>query len=207
MRIPLKPSDVNVASFVPGMGVFPDVDATETLTDFRAGIDRGLITARTTSWRAPVSPLAPTIRLMRGELEYRDYQREERVVLPAWVHTSPIGATGAFRQRTIYDDGPGNTIYSSDRLRVSGTRWIEGAGVAEDGTPVPQTILRIASRRADKSNQRLVLLGSGMDDNQRVDFRYTVTLGDSVSTRLKEFRRRGQPWEYRHEYRLRRVPQ
>ena len=47
----------------------------------------------------------------------------------------------------------------------------------------------------------------GMDDNQLVDFRYTVTLGDSVSTRLKEFRRRGQPWEYRHEYRLRRVPQ
>ena len=204
-RIPLKRTDINVASFVPGMGLFPDVDATETPADFRAGVDRALVTARTMPWRTPQSPLAPTIGLMQGELEYRDYQGGERVLLPTWIHTSPIGATGAFRQRTIYDDGPGNTIYSTDELRVAGNRWIEGAGVAEDGAPVAGSVLRIVSRSAISANQRLVLLGSGMDDNKKVDFRYTVTLGDSLSTRLKEFRVPGKPWEYRHEYRLRRV--
>ena len=62
--------DVNVSALAPGMGVFPDVDATESLADFRTGIDRAVLTARRTPWRAVVSPLAPTVGLMRGELEY-----------------------------------------------------------------------------------------------------------------------------------------
>ena len=205
VRIPLKRSDVNVASFVPGLGLFPDVDATESLSDFRAGVDRALITARTTPWRALASPLAPTIGLMRGELEYRDYQNGERVLLPTWLHTAPISTTGAFRQRTIYDDGPGNTIYSSDVVRFAGNRWIEGDGTGEGETASTPTAFRIVSRTVNGANQRLVLLGNGMDDNKRVDFRYTVTVGDSVMTRLKEFRLPGKAWEYRHEYRFRRV--
>jgi hypothetical protein len=207
VRIPLKRSDVNVATFVPGLGVFPDVDGTETLADFRAGIDRALVTARTTPWRVAPSPLAPTIGLMRGELEYSDYSNGERVRLPTWVHTSPIGATGAFRQRTVYDDGPGKTIVSSDVVRVAGARWIEGAG-AEDGQSTDaQTTLRIASRTRTADGELLMLRGTGMDDHKPVEFRYTVTLSDSSSTRLKEYRAVGTTaWLYRHEYRLRRPP-
>ncbi len=205
VRIPLKRSDVNVASFVPGLGVFPDVDATETLADFRSGIDRALVTARTMPWRLASSPLAPTIGLMRGELEYRDYQSARRVILPTWVHTSPIGSTGAFRLRTIYDDGPGNTIYSPDAIRVVGDQWIEGSGSEDGAYSGEQTTLRIASRRPTADGRRLVLLGSGMDDNKPVEFRYTLTLGSNVSRRLKEFRSPGKAWQYRHEYRFRRT--
>ncbi len=204
VRIPLKRSDVNVASFVPGLGVFPDIDATETLIDFRSGVDRALVTARTMPWRLASSPLAPTIGLMRGELEYRDYQSERHVILPTWVHTAPIGNSGAFRVRTIYDDGPGKTIYSPDAIRVVGDQWVEGSGGEDGASPGETTTLRIASRRPVAEGRRLVLLGSGMDDNKPVEFRYTVTLGANLSRRLKEFRTPGHAWEYRHEYRFRR---
>ena len=204
-RIPLKRIDVNASHVVAGMGVFPDVDATESLADFRAGIDRAMVSARAVPWRTVQSPLAPTIGLMRGVLEYRDYGNGSRVTLPTSVHIAPIGTSGAFRQRTIYDDGPGNTIYSTEVLRVVGDRWIEGAPAAEGASSDGQTTLRIVSRRVTPAGTVLVLRGSGLDDNKRVEFRYTVTLSDSASTRLKEFRVPGQAWRYRHEYRFRRL--
>lgn len=205
VRIPLKRSDVNATGIVPGLGVFPDVDATETLADFRARIDRPLQVARTMPWRAPASPLAPTIGLMRGELEYRDYGNDERVRLPSWVHVAPIGMTGAFRERTIYDDGPGKTLFSTDVLRVRGDRWIEGGGTGEAVSPTASTF-RVAERRSTPKGQELILLGRGTDNNRPVEVRLTVTLSDSLTTRLKEFRRPGGSWEYRHEYRYRRAP-
>lgn len=205
VRIPLKRIDVNATNVVPGMGVFPDIDATESLADFRAGIDRALVSARAVPWGAVNSPIAATTGLMRGVLEYRDYGTGSRVTLPTSVHISPIGTSGAFRQRMIYDDGPGNTIFSTDALRVVGDRWIEGAPAAEGAPSDGQTTLRIVSRRVTPAGTVLVLRGRGMDDNERVAFRYTVTLSDSASTRLKEFRAPGQAWQHRHEYRFRRV--
>jgi Peptidase family S41 len=202
VRIPLKRSDVNVSDVVTGLGVFPDVDATETLSDFRAGIDRALVSARTVPWRVPASPLAPTVGVMRGVLEYRDYTGGRRVLLPTVVHTAPIGTRGAFRQRTIYDDGPGNTIYSTDELRIVGDQWIEGAAAADGETADERRALRIVSRRRTPAGLVLVLRGRGMDDNLPAEFRYTVTLGPRIQTRLKEFRRLGGRWEYRHEYRF-----
>ncbi len=201
VRIPLQRSDVNVADAVAGFGVFPDVDATETLADFRAGIDRALTIARRTPWRSVTSPLAPSTGVMRGVLEYRDYTSERRVTLPTVVHLSPIGASGAFRQRTIYDDGPGKTLYSSESIRVRGSRWIEGSGDPA-GIETSGTTLQIVSRRRTAEGEVFVLRGRGVDDGAPVEFRYTVTLGASVVRRLKEFRRRGGAWEYRHEYRL-----
>jgi hypothetical protein len=202
VRIPLLRTDMNVAAFVPGLGVFPDVDATESLADFRSGIDRAMVTARSAPWRTPASPLSPTVGLMRGALEYRDYGNGSRVLLPTWQHTSPIGTTGAFRQRTIYDDGPGNTIYATEVIRVLGDRWIEGDDAAALEPGSAPTALRIVSRRTLGDAQQLVLRGRGMDDNKPVDFRYTVTLGDTISIRLKEFRVPGGPWQFRHTYRF-----
>lgn len=206
VRIPLKRSDVNADAIVPGLGVFPDVDATESLADFRAGIDRALVTARTMPWRAPSSPLSPTVGLMRGVLEYSDYQGGGRVTLPTWVHLSPIGNTGTFRERTIYDDGPGKTIYSTGTIRIAGTRWIQsGGGEGSDAQQLSVDTMRIVSRKAAKNGEVFVLRGRGMDDNTPVEFRYTVTLGRNVSVRLKEYRTGTEAWRYRHEYRFARV--
>jgi hypothetical protein len=204
IRIPLKRSDVNVSNAVAGMGVFPDVDGTETLSDFRARVDRALITARTTPWTPMRSPLAPIVGLMQGELEYRDYSDGSRQIIPSWVHTSPIGISGAYRQRVVYDDGPGKTLYSTDVLRVTGSRWLEGDGVASGELSTPASNYRIASRRRVAAGEQLVLLGTGMDDNKAVDFRFTVTLGPTIFTRVKEFRLPGQAYTWRHEYRYRR---
>jgi len=204
VRIPLKRSDVNVARAVPGLGVFPDVDATETVADFQHNIDRALVAARTVGRNGSSSPLAPTTGLLRGVLEYKDYGSGRRVELPTWMHTAPIsddadGRTLSYRQRTIYDDGPGKTIYSPDELRIAGNLWIEGDPVASPDT------LRIVSRQRLGANTRIVLRGRGTDDNKPVEFRYTVMLGANTFSRLKEYRFTDTaPWQYRHEYRFRR---
>lgn len=205
VRIPLERSDVNVSNPLFGMGAFPDVDGTQTIGDFRARIDRALVTARTTPWTPVRSPLAPTVGLMQGELEYRDYSDSSHRTIPSWSHMSPIGTTGAFRQRTVYDDGPGNTIYTTDVLHIVGNRWMEGDGAESGETGTPESTFRITSRRRTATGQQLVLLGKGMDDNKTVDFRFTVTLGDTIFNRVKEFRLPGQEYVWRHEYRYRRV--
>ena len=205
VRVPLKRSDVNVATSVKGMGLFPDVDATESLADFRAGIDRALRVARVMPWTPVASVLAPTVGLMFGELEYRDYNGGGIVKLPTWMHTSPIGTTGAFRQRTIYDDGPGNTIYSTDEIRIEGDRWSENSGGVESTADGGRSTLRIVSRRPSATGQLLELRGSGMDDNKPVEFRYTVTVSADQFVRRKEFRQPRKEWEYRHTYRFSRV--
>lgn len=205
VRIPLKRSDVTASNIVPGMGVFPDIDAAASLADFRAGIDRPLVVARRMPWRAPASPMALSVGLMRGELEYRDYRSNARVRLPSWVHVAPIGNTGAFRQRTVYDDGPGKTLFSSDLVRLRGNRWIEGGGRGEQVASTA-TVFRIVSQRDTPHGKELVLLGRGTDNGVTVAVRHTLTLSDTLVTRLKEFRAPGGAWEYRHEYRYRRPP-
>ncbi|MFN0097751.1 MAG: S41 family peptidase [Gemmatimonadaceae bacterium] len=199
VRVPLKRSDVN-ASFIAGMGVFPDVDALESLDDFRAGRDRALLVAQSAPWSAaPASLLARTSGIMRGGLTYRDYTSNRMVTIPTVQHVAPIGGSDAVRLRTIYDDGPGNTIYSTGVLRLVGDRVIDGeAGEKQD-------TLVIASRRDTAEGTELVLMGRGMDDDKPVEFRYTWTLGNGVFRRLKEFRAPGaKAWEFRHVYAFKR---
>ena len=195
VRIPLKRSDVNVP-FVAGMGVFPDIDAVETIDDFRADRDRALLVAQSMPWSgAAASLLARTTGVMRGSLTYRDYGTGRSVTLPTVQHGAPIGSSGSYRLRTIYDDGPGKTIYSTDVVRIEGDRVIEGApGGAQD-------TLRIAARRETAAGTELVLLGRGTDDDMPVEFRYTWTLGATTVRKVKEFRAPGATaWEYRHAY-------
>ena len=195
VRIPLKRIDVN-APFVAGMGVFPDIDAAETIEDLRAGRDRALRVAQSTPWSgAPLSPLRRTTGLMRGRLVYRDYGNGRLVTLPTVQHIAPIAGSDAFRVRTIYDDGPGKTLYSTEVIRIEGDRVIEGVpGGAQD-------TLTIASRRVTTDGTELVLLSSGMDNNKPVQFRSTWTLGTTTVRKLKEFRAPGATtWEYRHLY-------
>ncbi|WP_310571049.1 S41 family peptidase [Gemmatimonas sp.] len=197
VRIPLKRTDVH-APFIAGMGVFPDIDATESIDDLRANRDRALLVAQSAPWSVVNEALLHrTVGLMRGSLTYRDYGNGRMVTLPTVQHVSPIGGSDAFRVRTVYDDGPGKTIYSTDVVRIDGDRLIEGApGGAQD-------TLTIASRRETKDGTELVLLGRGMDNNLPVEFRYTWTLGMAAVRKLKEFRAPGATaWEYRHVYEL-----
>jgi hypothetical protein len=201
VRIPLKRTDVNVDPSMPGMGVLPDIDATATVADVRAGVDRALLVARTAPWTPRRSAFTPAMGVMRGALEYRDYGSGKRVSIPAILQLSSVGGTSAVRQRVLYDDGPGKSIYSTTTLRIDGTRWIEGSATEEGGRATGLDTLRIVAQRPVADGIEYTLRGRGMDDNQPVEFRYHVTIGPRVWRRLKEFRRAGGAWEYRHEYR------
>lgn len=194
VRVPLKRTDVN-APFVAGMGVFPDVDAEDDVADVRAGRDRALLVAQRQSWQAPAGVLAQPSGVLRGALTYKDYGTGRLVALPTVQHIAPIGQRDAVRARIIYDDGPGNTIYATEVMQLSGTRVIVG-----DPSDAPDT-LTVASRRTTADGTVLVLRGRGMDDHKPVEFRYTWTVGPSLFRRLKEFRAPGtKAWNYRHVY-------
>ena len=195
VRIPLKRTDVNVP-FIAGIGVFPDIDATETIDDLRANRDRARLVAQATPWTGTRGALlGRTNGVMRGGLVYRDYGNGRLVTLPTVQHVAPIGGSEAFRIRTVYDDGPGKTIYSTDVVQIAGDHVIEGAPGG------PRDTLTITSRRETTDGTELVLLGRGMDNNKPVEFRYTWTLGAAVVRKLKEFRAPGATaWEYRHVY-------
>jgi hypothetical protein len=200
VRVPLKRTDVNVP-FVAGMGVFPDVDAVEDVSDLRAGRDRALQVARRHPWGTPTALLAQPRGVLRGTLTYKDYGTGRMVPLPTVQHVAPLGLSSAVRARIIYDDGPGNTIYASEVMRIAGNRMLLG-----DGTTGMDTLV-IASRQVTPEGTTLVLRGRGMDDNQPVEFRFTWTIGPRVFRRLKEYRAPGtREWKYRHVYAFTREP-
>jgi len=198
VRVPLKRTDVNTASFVPGLGVFPDLDAVETVADFRADTDRALLAAVRTPWRSPALVVQPLVGQWEGVLEYRDYRNDRRVQLPTWVHWSPMAGevAGTWRERTVYDDGPGKTLTSETVVQVVGDLWMEGEGDMVD-------TLRITAQQAIADGTALELRGRGRDNGELVELRYVLTVTAHRFTRRKEFRRSGaSAWEFRHEYRF-----
>ena len=212
VRIPLIRTDMNVP-FVAGMGVFPDVDATESRDDLRAGRDRALLAARSTAWTPPAAGLGVTRGVMRGALTYRDYSNGRLVSIPTVQHVAPValgvgdvgpspaGPQDLVQLRLVYDDGPGKTLYAVESVRMEATRVIV---TPSSGTP---DTLRVASRRATEEGTELVLLGRGLDNDAEVEFRFTWTLSPTLFRRRKEYRAPGaDDWSFRHEYELWRGP-
>src|SRR6478736_2958992 len=52
-----------------------------------------------------------------GTLEYRDYRSDKRVTLPTMLVVSQSGP-GSLTFAYVYDDGPGKTVRSQDRITV-----------------------------------------------------------------------------------------
>src|SRR5689334_6515706 len=71
-----------------------------------------------------------------GTLEYRDYRSDKRVTLPTTlVVSSP--AAGALTFAYVYDDGPGKTVTSQERITIDAgksTYRIQNADGTYDAT-------------------------------------------------------------------------
>src|SRR5436190_9658816 len=72
----------------------------------------------------------------KGTLEYRDYQSDKRVTLPTTLVISREAA-GELTFAYVYDDGPGKTVTSKDRVTVDAARStyrIQNGDGTYDGT-------------------------------------------------------------------------
>lgn len=138
-----------------------------------------------------------------GALRYRDYQDSARfVVLPTEL-TGVLSADSTSVQLDfVYDDGPGKTVRSSDRLALDSTTTALQWGPA-DGRRPPSTFSVRSLTGGDTI--RLVADTEGSDDNRPATIRETISVSLGGIGILKEVRFAGTTrWLFRHEYTLRR---
>ncbi len=125
----------------------------------------------------------------RGALEYKDYSSGERVMLTTRVRIVPSADGKSAEFSFAYDDF-GKIIKSKETRRIDTV-----AGKFYDG----DSAYSIDSMMTG----RIVLLGSGQDGNTVERIRETITFDADSLTVLKETR---DPWSFRNQLTLRRVP-
>ncbi len=132
-----------------------------------------------------------------GQLEYRDYSSNERVFLPTCL-TVKAGAGGKSVQLVYtYDDGPNKTVKelstvvldqatatcTSDREHSSDTYKAEGL-----------------AEFAKTGRGKLVLTGTGVENDKKVDVRITIAVRRNLYTYVKDTRLPGQEFQFRDGY-------
>ena len=133
----------------------------------------------------------------QGTLEYRDYAPPHgRVRLPTTLAVTPGDEPAAVVLTYTYDDGPGKTVTSVERLRVdpaSGSvDWNDLAGRYQQQFRITEST----------DGERLVLTMTGKDDGRPADIRVTLSIRAGRLIMLKETGPVGQPLQFRHEYQL-----
>lgn len=138
-----------------------------------------------------------------GTLEYRDYQDPtRRVSLPVILEVAR-DADG-LELRYTYDDGPGKTVRSTERMvldvTVSTLRW---------GGPPPDSLAHwtviVLGDAPGPGTIRFVASRDGLDDGRPARLRETFTIGRTDLHVLKEVREPGTMFTVRHQYRLKRA--
>jgi len=134
-----------------------------------------------------------------GTLEYRDYRSDKRVTLPTSLVVSSAGP-GVMVFAYVYDDGPGKTVTSQERITIDAGRSTYRVQNA-DGT-FDATFAATGLSEYGSGSQTVTLLGKGDENGVAVDLRTTFELGPTSLTMLRESRRAGEEWRFRNRYSL-----
>ncbi len=140
----------------------------------------------------------------QGQLEYRDYSNNKRVKLPTLldVSASPDGASLVFRY--TYDDGPGKTVKSVEIVSIdlAGNKFVF---VSEGGKDRTEYKVDGLGEFSEKHRGTLLLTGAGVENDQPVEVRKTITVADKTLTVLKETKPAGGAFSFRNQYTFTRV--
>jgi len=134
-----------------------------------------------------------------GTLEYRDYRSDRRVTLPTELvveHGGPGRLTFAY----TYDDGPGKTVTSQERITIDrehSTYRIQNGDGTYDATFAASGLASFGA-----ASPAIVQAGEGDENGAPVDLRVTLTVTASSFTMLRESRTAGGDWLFRNEYKL-----
>jgi hypothetical protein len=134
-----------------------------------------------------------------GQLEYRDFTSNERVFLPTWLSVTQLADGKSAQFVYIYDDGPNKTVrevsvvtfdpasgivsLTSDRDRSSDS--YKGEGLAEF---------------AKTGRGKVLLTGTGVENDKKVDVRITITVRRNLYTYVKDTRLPGEDFKFRDGY-------
>lgn len=203
-RLPIFRYRNNVDQFERGLGVSPDISAPMTVSAFREARDPALEQAQALAQSdyasaapdsangsevsASIADFAPIEgEGWVGELEYLNYGREDRSVIPVrMVARAPTNNAMAYG--FIY---PGEESKNArDRLKIS-----------RDGTRING--MKLTARYVDDDGALvLVTEAKGRDDNRPADIRVTYVIAEDSFTTRKDVRFGGGEFFNRNEYRL-----
>ena len=155
---------------------------------------------------APGDDAASFVGDWTGQLEYRDYQTNERVFLPTWLSVHESGDAGHLTFAYTYDDGPDKGV--REILELSLSPAARTATLSSEGDHA-SSFYQVAGFDdfTKNSGGKLVLTGRGTDDHQPSDVRLTLTLNRNLLSWLKETRPAGstEEFKFRDQYTLTRA--
>lgn len=134
-----------------------------------------------------------------GQLQYRDFSSNERVFLPTWLSVQ-IQADGKSVQLAYtYDDGPNKTVKELSTLVLDATAGT--ATFASDREHSSETYKAEGLPEFARAGRgKLVLTGTGVENNKKVDVRITVVVRRNLYTYVKDTRLPGQEFQFRDGY-------
>ncbi|MCA9549082.1 MAG: hypothetical protein KC933_03540 [Myxococcales bacterium] len=147
----------------------------------------------------PAAELSAAAGEWRGTLTYEDYQEPGKLVtLPTQVFVA-LGAPDELVLQYVYDDGPGKTVYSYERMRFDlarkKVRWASGAKKKSEST------YQITANTEEAGLRRIVFERRVKSGSER----FTLELGAKAFTLKKEELSKAEPPKVRNTYALQRV--
>jgi hypothetical protein len=140
-----------------------------------------------------------------GSLTYKDYRDpNRRITLPTLLDISFERDSAALRLVFTYDDGPGKTEYSYDRLAFDAGGTIM---TWDDTAAAKPQAFSVKEYRVEPTAEVIYLVAEteGEDDNKPATLRETITIARDSMRILKTVRPRDGEFGFRHEYAFRRV--
>jgi len=134
-----------------------------------------------------------------GQLEYRDFSNNKRVFLPTWLTVASAADGKSAQFAYTYDDGPNKTVkersivvldasagtatFTSDRDHSSDIYKVEGL-----------------AEFAQTGQGKLLLTGTGVENEKKVDVRISLVVRRNLYTYQKETRLPGGEFLFRDGY-------
>ena len=134
-----------------------------------------------------------------GQLEYRDFSSNERVVLPTWleVKTTADGRSAQFTY--TYDDGPTKTVTESSTVTIDPASHrftiTSDRDHSTDSYQIEDAVAASPGRR-----MQFVLKGTGKENDKPVDVRIVLSIDRNLYRFTKETRQSGQDFLFRDGY-------
>ena len=154
-----------------------------------------LTSAQTTPTRTQI--YAAMTGQWTGHLEYRDYQSDERVMLPTWleVKSSPDGNSVTFTY--TYDDGPTKTVTEKSTITIDPAAHTYTTTSEGDHS---SSAYQIEELTAGKHGIQITLSGHGTENDKPVDVRIRIRTDRNLYRFEKETRPAGKDFQFRDAY-------
>ena len=134
-----------------------------------------------------------------GQLEYRDFSSDQRVLLPTWLSVTADRDGKSLQFAYTYDDGPSKTVKELSTVTLDESS--ETATFTSDRDHSSDTYKVEGMPEFTKTGWgKLLLTGKGVENDKPVDVRIVIVVRRNLYTYQKETRLPGQEFLFRDGY-------